>query len=177
METNERPTARRDRILASAEAEFAAHGFSGARVDRIAATASVNKQLLFHYFDSKAGLYQAVTDSLSKRFDLESRPGSTPAEQLRSLVDQLVRAAHAHRRLLPDQWRSMAVGTAARIIEDGQRSGHFRDDADPVLIAQVVVAASLGVSMIGASMEQDASGSSKFVAALAQMVVDHCNWK
>jgi TetR/AcrR family transcriptional regulator len=177
METNERPTARRDRILASAEAEFAAHGFSGARVDRIAATASVNKQLLFHYFESKAGLYQAVTDSLSKRYDLESRPGSTPAEQLRRLVEQLVRAACGHRRLLPDEWRSMAVRTAAGIIEDGQRSGNFRDDADPMSIAQIVVAASLGCSMIDVSMEQDPSWPLRFVAALAQMVVDHCNWK
>ena len=47
-------------ILKAAEAEFVEHGFSGARVDRMAATAGVNKRMLYHYFGDKRGLYRAV---------------------------------------------------------------------------------------------------------------------
>jgi AcrR family transcriptional regulator len=167
---------RRERILASAEIEFAVHGFSGARVERIAAAASVNKQLLFHYFKSKAGLYQAVSDSFFKRFDLDTRLGRTPAEQLRSLVDQLAKAAYGHRALLHDQWRSKAVGSAMKLIENGQRSGHFRDDADAESVAEVIVAATLGISSGEAETGNPSSAVARFADSLVQMVVEHCSW-
>jgi AcrR family transcriptional regulator len=48
------------RILAAARAEFAEHGFAGARVERIARVAECNKQLIYHYFGSKEGLSRAV---------------------------------------------------------------------------------------------------------------------
>ncbi len=47
-------------ILAAAAVEFAALGPAGARIDAIAATARVNKRMLYHYFGSKGGLYRAV---------------------------------------------------------------------------------------------------------------------
>jgi AcrR family transcriptional regulator len=175
--TNQQATSRRDRILVSAEAEFAVHGLVGARVERIAAAASVNKQLLFHYFGSKAGLYQAVSDSVFNRYSLDAPPNSTPSEQLRELVRQLVRAGLGHRRLLPDQWRSKAVSALVRVIEHGQRSGHYRDDADPSAVAQVVVAASIGISPTEAGSKHQAAAEPKFADSLAQMVIDHCTWR
>jgi TetR/AcrR family transcriptional regulator len=45
--------ASRARILAAARAEFVTHGLAGARVDRIAAHAGVNKNLIYHYLGSK----------------------------------------------------------------------------------------------------------------------------
>lgn len=48
------------RILEAARAEFAAHGFAGARVERIARAADCNKQLIYHYFGNKEGLSRAV---------------------------------------------------------------------------------------------------------------------
>ena len=50
----------RMRILQAATAEFAAHGLAGARVDRIARTSGANKQLIYAYFASKQGLFEAV---------------------------------------------------------------------------------------------------------------------
>ncbi len=50
----------RQLLANAARAEFAEHGFAGARTDRIVKRAGVNKQLLFYYFGSKAGLYEAV---------------------------------------------------------------------------------------------------------------------
>lgn len=50
----------RERILAAAEEEFSAKGFAGARVAAIAGVAGVNKAMLYYYFGSKEGLYEAV---------------------------------------------------------------------------------------------------------------------
>jgi TetR/AcrR family transcriptional regulator len=50
----------KDAILAAARREFAARGFSGARVEAIARAAECNKAMLFYYFSSKEKLYQAV---------------------------------------------------------------------------------------------------------------------
>lgn len=52
--------ATRARLLASARKEFAAFGIAGARVDRIATDADSNKAQIYHYFDSKDGLFDAV---------------------------------------------------------------------------------------------------------------------
>ena len=49
-----------DRILAAAAVEFAARGFAGARVDRIARRARVNKAMLYYHFHSKQGLYRTL---------------------------------------------------------------------------------------------------------------------
>src|SRR5215211_4721891 len=53
-------TATKSRLLEAATGEFAAHGVAGARVDRIATSAEANKQLIYAYFGSKDGLFEAV---------------------------------------------------------------------------------------------------------------------
>ena len=50
----------RERLLDAATAEFAAYGIAGARVDRIAAAAGVNKAQMYGWFGSKDGLFDAV---------------------------------------------------------------------------------------------------------------------
>ena len=52
--------ATKKRLLAAAKDEFAAYGLAGARVDRIASAARANKAQIYHYFDSKEGLFDAV---------------------------------------------------------------------------------------------------------------------
>ncbi|MBS3819109.1 TetR/AcrR family transcriptional regulator [bacterium] len=48
------------KIWDSAIEEFSTYGFGGARVDRIAQQAGVNKALFFYYFSSKENLYQLI---------------------------------------------------------------------------------------------------------------------
>ena len=48
------------RLLDAALAEFAALGQAGARTERIARRAGVNKQLIHYYYRTKVGLYGAV---------------------------------------------------------------------------------------------------------------------
>ena len=45
---------------AAAAAEFAARGFAGANVDRIARAARVNKAMIYYHFKSKAALYREI---------------------------------------------------------------------------------------------------------------------
>jgi TetR/AcrR family transcriptional regulator len=49
-----------DRILAAAAVEFATRGYAGARVDRIAHRARVNKAMLYYHFGSKQVLYRQL---------------------------------------------------------------------------------------------------------------------
>ena len=73
--------ATRERLLAAASDEFARHGVAGARVDRIAQAAGANKQLIYAYFNSKDGLFNAVLarhcGALAEAvpFDAEDMPG------------------------------------------------------------------------------------------------------
>jgi len=50
----------RQRIIDSAREEFARFGLDGARVDRIAERAAVNKAMLYYHFQSKENLYAEV---------------------------------------------------------------------------------------------------------------------
>ena len=68
------------RILDAALAEFSEHGVAGARVDRIAAAAGCNKNLLYVYFGSKEKLFAAVLEThLSRLYeDIPFTPGDLP---------------------------------------------------------------------------------------------------
>lgn len=55
-----RAEATRQRILDAAFEEFSTHGVAGARVDRVAKTAGCNKNLIYIYFGSKEGLFEAT---------------------------------------------------------------------------------------------------------------------
>ncbi len=57
----------RQRILDAALQEFSAEGLAGARTDRIAAAAGVNKALLYYYFESKENLYNATLEMIAGR--------------------------------------------------------------------------------------------------------------
>jgi TetR/AcrR family transcriptional regulator len=56
------PERTRERILEAAIEEFAAVGFTGARVDSIAERAGVNKRMLYHYFGNKLELFRAIVE-------------------------------------------------------------------------------------------------------------------
>ena len=57
-----RPRPHPREILDVATSEFAEHGFSGARVDEIAARTRTTKRMIYYYFGSKEGLFVAVLE-------------------------------------------------------------------------------------------------------------------
>src|SRR6266508_4934286 len=81
------------RIVAAARDEFAKRGLAGARVEQIARRAGVNKQLLFYYYHSKRGLFQAVLTQAATELEgalaALARPTGQPPplERLRLALD------------------------------------------------------------------------------------------
>lgn len=80
----------RQALLSAALEEFSARGYAGARVGDIAARAGVNKQLINYYFESKEGLYRAVTQTWLEREATLDEPDLALAELVaRYLLDAL----------------------------------------------------------------------------------------
>lgn len=79
----------KERLLAAATEEFAAHGIAGARVDRIAASAGVNKERIYGYFGNKQKLFDAVVgralDEVAEAVPLHG--GDDPAEYVGRVYD------------------------------------------------------------------------------------------
>jgi len=57
------PQGTKRNIIEIATEEFAGKGFSGARVDDIAARTKTSKRMIYYYFGGKDGLYIAVLEA------------------------------------------------------------------------------------------------------------------
>jgi TetR/AcrR family transcriptional regulator len=148
-------TASRESLLVAAVAEFAREGFAGARVDEIAASAGVNKQLVYHYFGSKKGLYLAALESVYAEIREKERRLSLgelePREAMARLVGFSFDYLTEHPEfiaLLADENRNKGAHILAsaklrkmhtpfidmlnETLASGVRSGVFRDDLDAV---------------------------------------------
>lgn len=92
-------------LLAAATDEFAEHGFAGARVDRIAAQAGVNKRLLYVYFGDKEAVFEAVlARQLVQRADDVAFDARDLAKSAGILFDHYL--AHPHVLRL-STWRTL----------------------------------------------------------------------
>ena len=87
----------RRRLVEAAYEEFAAHGIAGARVDRVAATAGVNKALIYFHFRNKDGLFRAVFELIVSK-TLEAAP--IDATDLPEYAGRLYDAGRAHPEVL-----------------------------------------------------------------------------
>lgn len=142
-------------ILRAARDEFAAHGLAGARVDRIAERADVNKRLIYYYFGSKDDLFLAVLEgsyadirAAEQRLHLGE---IDPVEAIRRLVsftwhyylehpefitllnsENLHRAVHLKRSARIQEMNSPLVQLLDGVLERGRRAELFRAGIDPV---------------------------------------------
>jgi TetR/AcrR family transcriptional regulator len=103
-----------DRILAAAAIEFAARGFAGARVDRIARRARVNKAMLYYHFHSKQGLYRALLRQTfrqaAERLRTIGASAQTPADQLDQIVSGMAAFIQEHEFFPAIMLREVAEG-------------------------------------------------------------------
>jgi len=109
----------RERILAAALREFSERGLAGARVDRIAQRARINKRMLYSYFGAKNELYRMV---MRRRFALRAaqldRAAHTAPEESTVFWFQFGCRDRAWVRLL--EWEALDA-TATRLIARSQR--------------------------------------------------------
>jgi AcrR family transcriptional regulator len=89
--------ATRARILDAATEEFAGFGLAGARVDRLAARAKANKQLIYAYFGSKEQLFDRTLEVRIEEL-LDAVPFD--ADDLAGYASALFDYNHAHPELV-----------------------------------------------------------------------------
>ncbi|GAA4740539.1 TetR/AcrR family transcriptional regulator [Actinomycetospora chibensis] len=150
-------------LLAVATTEFADHGFSGARVDEIAARTRTTKRMIYYYFGSKRGLYLAVLENayagirvLEAQLEVEHLD---PARAMRALaeltfdhheshpdfvrlvaIENIHRAEHLRTSEVLAGLAAPAVDVLGGILERGRAAGLFRDDVDALDVHMVISA-------------------------------------
>jgi AcrR family transcriptional regulator len=150
----------RARLFAAAAREFAARGFAGASVDRIAAAARLNKAMIYYHFGSKAALYRDILrdmfEAVAARVRAVAASSVPPDDKIRRFVELLADEAEARPHFPPIWCREVAEGGPhldaatlgemagilkglAAILEEGVRAGRFRA-VSPVLVHAGVVA-------------------------------------
>jgi AcrR family transcriptional regulator len=175
-------------LIEAAIPEFAQFGYAGARTERIAKRAGVNKQLLFYYFGTKAGLYRAVIDEAVAQLDRAARnvrraPEHTAGRlrhELKAAFDTLADSPDLARLLVRGAFdrdedtaadlpaRSLA-GRLAQAVSDGQGLGHYRDDADPHTVARQAVVLLLGYFALEGSLMQNGPAEGRRAAWLNEV--------
>ncbi len=183
-------------VAEAASAEFAEHGYAGARTERIAQRAGVNKQLLYYYFGSKAGLYDGVMEAAARKLqdatqEAEPQPG-TAGEVLRAkltaVFEVLSRSPELARLLVRSTFdpgsaaserpaRQLAAGFA-RVISQGQGMGYFRDDVDPETAARQAVVLVVGYLALEASLEEGPAESRRatWIQSACDLLVRSLSW-
>jgi AcrR family transcriptional regulator len=152
---------RRRQILDAAVRVLAKKGYHAARVSDIAEEAGVAYGLVYHYFDSKDAVLEAIFREMwgmmVAAINAVESPDEPPCEQLRKacaivlrtwrdypdVVRVLVREVARSGEQLQREVEEIALAFRAfqRIIERGQEQGEFRTDVPPQLAAWIVYGA------------------------------------
>ena len=118
------PERTRERILAAALREFAAAGFAGARVNRIAKRAAVNKRMLYHYFGNKENLFREVLRlKMAQRQAWAETLSGDPAESIAFWFDAACRDPDWVRLL---EWEALQEANGELIDEKARRAATTR---------------------------------------------------
>jgi len=152
---------RRRQILDAAVRAFAKRGYHASRVSDIAEEAGVAYGLVYHYFESKEAVLEAIfTDTWGTMLEAirsVEETETSPREQLRKtaaivlrtwrndpdLVRVLVREVTRRGEQLQREVGEIALAFEAleRIVRRGQESGAFRTDIEPRLAAWILYGA------------------------------------
>ena len=151
-------------ILVAAMAEFADHGFAGARVDAIAARNPTSKRMLYCHFGSKQGLYsaalaQAYQQMRQRRPVLAPTAGLPPLQALRNWAGEVFDAHAANPQFIrlvmgenllggrtvqqaPEirQTNLLGLDELQTILQRGQADGSMRPDLAPLEVYANAVA-------------------------------------
>lgn len=149
------PVETRQRILDVATKEFSAKGFDGARVDDIMRIAKVSKNLIYHYFGSKERLFIAVLEAAYEGMHAYQTTWpidvKSPVDGVRKLVrstfgywrdspefigllnsENFHKGKHLRKTKLTKAGYSGLLENIGNLLKEGERSGDFRANVDPV---------------------------------------------
>ncbi|MER6912526.1 TetR family transcriptional regulator [Streptomyces sp. NPDC000594] len=112
----------RQKLLAAARQEFAALGVAGARVDRIAELAGVNKERVYGHFGSKEGLFAStVSAAMDELTEQVGKPGDDIAAWVGSVYDFHRERPELLRLLL---WEALSCGGSELPGEERRADGY-----------------------------------------------------
>jgi AcrR family transcriptional regulator len=149
------PAETKERIFAAATRIFAERGFDGARVDRIAASAKINKQMLYHYFGSKDALFTEVLErayrgirSEEAALELDSLPADEAILRLVEFTwkyylrnpffirllnsENQMEARHLKASPATREINASHIAVMRELLRRGRREGTVRSDLDPM---------------------------------------------
>ena len=153
----------KEAILKIATEEFATNGYSGSRVDLIAARTQTTKRMIYYHFGSKEGLYLAVLERVYAQIRRVERgihiEELSPDDALRRLaeatydhhttheafiklvsIENIHRAEHLRQSETILRENVTAITLLEQVIERGVREGLFRDDVDAVDVHMIISA-------------------------------------
>jgi TetR/AcrR family fatty acid metabolism transcriptional regulator len=156
----DRKAAKRQRILDAAVVEIARRGYYGTTVAMIAGRAGVADGTIYLYFTSKEDILVSIFERAMGQFIEQARhivddAAANADERLRRLIAlhltllgedrdlavifqvEFRHTLHVMRLLSRAQFHEY-LGLIARVVEQGQRGGLFRTDADALFTAKVV---------------------------------------
>ncbi len=150
----------RQRVFAAAAGEFAARGYAGANMDRIARAAHLNKAMIYYHFKSKAALYREILrdmfGAVRARIGEVAASDRSPEDKIRDYIAAIATEAEARPHFPPIWLREIAEGAEhvdavtlgyvrdvlaalGRIIAEGVRAGRFQP-AHPLLVQGGIIA-------------------------------------
>jgi AcrR family transcriptional regulator len=153
----------RGEILDVATAEFAAHGYNGARVDEIAALTRTTKRMIYYHFGGKKQLYIAVLERAYTRIRSAEQQVNVDEMDPVSAVRRIAEITFDHHEAHPDFIRLVSIenvhnaehvkeltamvdlGTPViRLLDEllarGRASGAFRTHADAIDVHMMISA-------------------------------------
>ncbi|GAA2298526.1 TetR family transcriptional regulator [Nonomuraea roseoviolacea subsp. roseoviolacea] len=126
----------RQLLLDAAVEEFAEHGPQGARVDRVAAKAGVNKERIYQYFGNKDQLFGAVLTQELERLAAAVPLDAAQAADLGQYAGRVFdyHSSHPHLvRLL--HWEGLHSGDA-EVPAEAARTAHYAGKVAALAAAQ-----------------------------------------
>ncbi|HSC29240.1 MAG TPA: TetR/AcrR family transcriptional regulator [Vicinamibacterales bacterium] len=187
------PDGSRGRLLSAAAVEFAAHGFAGASVDRIAASARLNKAMIYYHFRSKRALYGEILrdmfGAVGARVRGVAASSATPDQKIRGFIEAIAFEADARPHFPPIWFREVAdgghhldvatvrqisaiVGMLAAMIDEGVRARRFQP-INAFLLHAGIVGPLLLFFASGSLRSRIARAGAKSLALGRQEVIAH----
>lgn len=160
----------RARILDAARKQFAEHGYDKTTNKDIALEANITTGAIYHYFESKQQLFQAVTDQVQQifleAFESAIRSSDRFLDRLRAVSEVAVTLNETDSStagfiaIMPIEMRrhpefeldvarrtSMTISVFESIVDEAKARGEIAADSDTRAVANLIFATTMGLAL------------------------------
>ncbi|MBX7196991.1 MAG: TetR family transcriptional regulator [Sandaracinaceae bacterium] len=183
---------KRERILRAATKVFARKGFYATKVSEVAKAAGVADGTIYLYFENKDDLLVSLFEDrilrLLSTLERALAERDTSEARLRCVIEMQLGLLEGERDLaevitvnlrqstrLMKQYAApkfmLYLDSIARVIAEGQKSGAFRADVSPHLVARTIFGALDGIAMTWALGKAEPGGLSRAATQVADILL------